>query len=168
MVVMGHIIGPFGILGWIKVAPYTEEIDGLFDYPTWWLKKDNERWQEATFCNGRIHGDTLSVKLAQYANRNEAIQLKGMQIAVPREQLPQLPENGENGYYWSDLIGSSVTNLQGEMLGKVNGLLDTGANDVLRVQKSNEKERLIPFIDPVILKIDIKLQQITVDWEIDY
>ena len=63
------------------------------------------------------------------------MQLKGMQVAVPRSQLPVLSKNGEDGYYWSDLIGLEVVNLQGEELGKVTGLLETGANDVLQVQE---------------------------------
>ena len=168
MVIMGHIIGPFGVLGWIKVAPYTETIDGLLNYPTWWLRAEDNQWLETTLTDGYINGSTLTVKLNQCVNRNEAIQLKGIQIAIPHNQLPCLPDNGEDGYYWSDLIGATVTNLQGEALGKVTGLLETGANDVLRVQKSHEKERLIPFIDPVIMKIDLKLHQITVDWGIDY
>ena len=37
MVVMGHIVGPYGVSGWIKVFPYTEYVDGLADYPVWWL-----------------------------------------------------------------------------------------------------------------------------------
>ena len=132
------------------------------------VERKDETWQELTLANGCINGNSLIVKFEQCANRNEAIQLKGMQIAIPRNQLPPLPENGEDGYYWSDLIGAMVTNLQNEELGKVTGLLETGANDVLRVQISAEKERLIPFIDPIIMKVDLKLRRISVDWEIDY
>ena len=168
MVTMGHIIGPFGVLGWVKIFPYTETIDGLLNYPTWWLEKKDKQWQETAITNGFINGDKLAVKLEQCANRNEAMQLKGMQIAIPRDYLPNLPDNGEDGYYWSDLIGATVTNLQGEELGIVTGLLETGANDVLRVQKSYEKEKLIPFIDLVIIKFDLKLRQITVDWGVDF
>lgn len=168
MVTMGHIIGPFGVLGWVKIFPYTETIGGLLDYPTWWLERKDKEWQEAIVSNGYINGDKLAVKLEQCANRNEAMQLKGMQIAIPRDHLPHLPNNGEDGYYWSDLIGTTVTNLQGEELGKVTGLLETGANDVLRVQKLHEKEKLIPFIDPIIIKVNLKLRQITVDWGIDF
>ena len=168
MVTMGHIIGPFGVLGWVKIFPYTETIDGLLNYPTWWLEKKDKQWQETAITNGFINGDKLAVKLEQCANRNEAMQLKGMQIAIPRDYLPNLPDNGEDGYYWSDLIGATVTNLQGEELGIVTGLLETGANDVLRVQKSYEKEKLIPFVNPVIMKVDLKLRQITVDWGVDY
>ena len=168
MVIMGHITGPYGVLGWVKVFPYTETPDGLLNYPTWWLSRKEKDWQETMLLDGYVNGDKLTVKLAQCASRDEATQLKGMKIAIPRNRLPHLPDSGEDGYYWSDLIGATVVNLQGQKLGNVAGLLETGANDVLRVQKLNEKERLIPFIDPVVISVDLNLRQITVDWGIDY
>jgi len=90
--------------------------------------------------------------------------------------LPVLSNTGEDGYYWSDLIGLEVVNLQGESLGKVTGLLETGANDVLKVKgpkKSegagkSEGERLVPFIDQVIVKVDLTASRITADWDLDY
>jgi 16S rRNA processing protein RimM len=96
---------------------------------------------------------------------------KGLQIAVPRESLPKLPDNGEEGYYWSDLIGSEVVNLNNETLGTVIGLLETGTNDVLRVQDSSnkKKELLIPFIEQkFIIEVALKYGRIVVDWEKDY
>ncbi len=84
---------------------------------------------------------------------------------------PSYPKIGEDGYYWSDLIGLEVVNLQGEELGKVvAGLLETGANDVLQVQNSKEggSERLIPFISEIIVKVDLKAGRMTVDWGMDY
>ncbi|WP_292977303.1 ribosome maturation factor RimM [Nitrosomonas sp.] len=88
-------------------------------------------------------------------------------IAVPRSQLPQLPEDGKDGYYWTDLIGIDVVNTQGKSVGTVSGLFETGANDVMRVQLSNNKEELIPFVDQVIRQVDLKARQITVDWKLD-
>lgn len=166
---MGHIIGPFGVYGWIKVRPYTEYIDGLMEYPSWWLSKENG-WQEVRVVTGRSSGSALTVKLREYADRTQALKLKGMQIAIPRNQLPALPTEGECGYYWSDLIGTDAVNLKNETLGRVIGLLETGANDVLRVQHINKerKEILIPFIEQVIIKVDLKLSRIIVDWSMDY
>ena len=60
--------------------------------------------------------------------------------------------------------------MRGEELGVVTGLLETGANDVLQVRnlKEGDMERLIPFIPEVIIKVDLKATQITVDWDLDY
>ncbi|AEJ00443.1 Ribosome maturation factor rimM [Nitrosomonas sp. Is79A3] len=167
---MGHIIGPFGIHGWVKVNPYTEYIDGLLEYPSWWLRKENDEWQEVRVETGHINGNILNARLKECTDRTQALKLKGMQIAVPRSQLPDLPEDGDSGYYWSDLVGTEVVNLEGKELGKVIGLFETGANDVLRVQCMDQegKERLIPFIEHIIVKVDLKLSRITVDWGIDY
>lgn len=170
MVVMGHVIGPFGVYGWIKVLPYTEYADGLMEYPSWWLSKGNNEWQEARVVTGHSNGSTLNAQLKEYTDRTQALKLKGMQIAIPRAQLPTLPEEGECGYYWSDLIGTDVINLHNENLGKVAGLFETGANDVLRVRSIDKKkeEILIPFIEQVIVKVDLKLSRIIVDWGVDY
>ena len=170
MVVMGHVIGAFGIYGWIKVCPYTEYIDGLMEYPSWWLSKKNDEWQEVQIITGYSNSNTLNAKLKEYIDRTQALKLKGMQIAIPRGQLPTLPEEGEGGYYWSDLIGTDVINLKNEELGKVVGLFETGANDVLRVQtmSKGKKEILIPFIEQAIIKVELKLSRIIVDWGIDY
>ncbi len=167
---MGHIIGPFGIHGWVKVNPYTEYIDGLLEYPSWWLRKENDEWQEVRVETGHINGSILNAKLKECTDRTQALKLKGMQIAVPRSQLPDLPDDGDSGYYWSDLVGTEVVNLEGKELGKVIGLFETGANDVLRVQCMDQegKERLIPFIEHIIVKVDLKLSRIIVDWGIDY
>jgi 16S rRNA processing protein RimM len=170
MVIMGHITGSFGIYGWIKVFPYTEYIDGLMEYSSWWLSKGNNDWQKVQLVAGRSSGNSLVVKLKEYVDRTQALELKGMRIAIPRNELPVLPEEGECGYYWSDLIGADVVNIKNEELGKVIGLFETGANDVLRIQHEgkNPKELLIPFIAQTIMKVDLKLFRIIVDWELDY
>ncbi len=167
MVVLGRIIGPRGIKGQIKVAPFTEYIDGLMDYPVWWLSSDEKSWQTVHPASFFIHDNLLITTLEEYDDRTSASELKGLLIAVPRSQLPQLPEDGKDGYYWTDLIGIDVVNTQGKSVGTVSGLFETGANDVMRVQLSNNKEELIPFVDQVIRQVDLKARQITVDWKLD-
>ncbi|MXS86182.1 ribosome maturation factor RimM [Nitrosomonas sp. HPC101] len=168
MVVLGKVIGSHGIRGQIKVAPFTEYIDGLMEYTSWWLGNDEKSWQIVHPTAFSIHNNQLVITLEEYNDRTRASELKGLLIAVPRNQLPQLSEDGEDGYYWSDLIGTSVVNMQGEVIGTVAGLFETGANDVVRVQLPNDKEELIPFVDQVIKQVDLKSRQITVDWELDY
>lgn len=170
---MGHVIGPHGVQGCVKVAHYTEKITTLLDYPTWWLGSSNSKlddWSEISVKSYFIHVDRLVVLLSNITNRTEAIRLKGMQIAIPKNQLPVLPENGDAGYYWVDLIGSQVVNIQNEALGQVIGLLETGANDVLRVKGAakDSQERLVPFIDQVIVQVDLKVRRfwLTGDWTI--
>lgn len=170
MIVMGHVVNAFGIQGWLRVFPYTEQVDGLLQYGSWWLGKENNHWYEMQVISGRTSGNLLDVKLKGCDDRNQALRLRGMQIAISRDKFPQLPENGEDGYYWSDLIGAEVINLNNERLGTVTGLLETGANDVLRVQSDNAdtQEILIPFIEQTVKKVDLKNACIIVNWGMDY
>lgn len=168
---MGHVINAYGIHGWIKVYPYTENVDSLLNYNIWWLGNENGSWQQLQLVTGRPNGLLLDAKLKNCNDRNQALLYKGLQIAIPRENLPKLPDNGKEGYYWSDLIGSEVINLNNETLGTVTNLLETGANDVLRIQDNsdNNKELLIPFIEQkFIIKVELERQRIVVDWEKDY
>lgn len=162
LVVMGRIAVPYGVRGWINVLPDTEMLDGLFDYPVWWVNMEGG-WQEFPVEDAKVHGDHLVAKLEGIADRDQAFRLKGKQIAVPREQLPE-PEEDE--YYWSDLVGLEVVNVRHEKLGRVAEVFATGANDVMVVK--GERERLIPFIEQVVLEVDPAQKRITVDWDADF
>ncbi|MBM2884946.1 ribosome maturation factor RimM [Chromobacterium amazonense] len=163
LVVMGFVRGTFGIKGWVKIHADTEYADSLFDYPTWWLGK-NGSWKPYAFENGAVQPKALAAKLEGVDERDAAEALRGMQIAVPRSELP---EAGEGEYYWNDLIGLAVVNQQGEALGTVETLMETGANDVL-VVKGEHGQRLIPFVDQYVLEVLLAEGRILVDWGLDY
>jgi len=179
MVVMGRIVAPYGVFGWLKIVPDTEAFDGLFDYDTWWLGKGDD-WREMVVETAKTHNDVLVVKLKGIDDRDAALACKGKQIAVPREQLP---EAEENEYYWSDLIGLRVKNKQDVDFGLIVDVFETGANDVIAVRadvikqedstakavaKEKPQERLIPFIDDVVLEVDLAAKTMLVDWDADF
>lgn len=165
---MGRIVAPYGILGWLKIQPETAEVDGLLDYPQWWVGREDgvkkQPWQTFQVEAAKVHGNTLLVKLAGISDRGEALAFKGRHIAVPREALPSLEGNE---FYHADLIGLQVFNQQQVDFGKVVDVIETGANDVL-VAKQGERERLIPFIDPVIVEVDLTQKLVTVDWDAEF
>jgi 16S rRNA processing protein RimM len=164
MVVMGKVVGAQGIQGWVKVQTFTEYLDSLLDYNTWYVGNEQE-WRPLEVLEANVHGGrVLIAKLQGIRDRTAAEKYKGLLIAVPRAELPE-KEEGE--YYWSDLIGLTVENLQGEVFGTVDSLLETGANDVL-VVKGESGEKLIPFIDSVIQQVSLKDKTIWVDWQADY
>lgn len=172
MVVMGRIVAPYGIYGWLKVQPDTETLDSLFDYPEWWLGRDdglrNTPWQKFSVETVKIHVNTLLVKLRGIDDRDAALAFKSKHVAIPREQLPE-PEDNE--YYWSDLIGLAVKNQQQVNFGTVVDVFETGANDVLVVKQAKEsgdRERLIPFIDQVVLEVDLAAKIMLVDWDAEF
>jgi len=164
MVVMGKIVAAQGILGWVKVQTFTEYLDSLLDYDTWYVGNE-QAWRPLQVLEANVHGGKVVIaKLEGITDRTAAEKCKGQLIAVPRVELPE-QEEGE--YYWSDLIGLSVENLTGEKFGIVDSLLETGANDVL-VVKDERGETLIPFIASVIQQVSLKDKIIRVDWQADY
>ena len=162
LVIMGRIVAPYGVQGWVKVLPDTEALDGLLDYQTWQIGKDDD-WKSIELKSGKLHNDVLVVKLEGINDRGAAFACKGLQVAVPRDLLPELDDSE---YYWSDLIGLAVKNQQGVEFGQIVDVFETGANDVIVVK--GEIERLIPFAEQTIIEVDIKQQTMLVDWDKDY
>ncbi|MFA5370743.1 MAG: ribosome maturation factor RimM [Sideroxydans sp.] len=163
MVVMGKVVAAQGLQGWVKIQVFSEYLDSLLDYATWYVG-DEGSWQPHQVVEANVHGKVLIARLQGIADRTAAEKYKGRLVAIPREQLPPA-EEGE--YYWSDLIGLSVQNLEGHSFGIVDSLLETGANDVL-VVKGEGGETLMPFIASVIQQVDVKNKTIRVDWQADY
>lgn len=161
---MGRVAAAHGIQGWVKVQPFTEYLDSLLDYRTWWVGHEHGPWREVEVKQCEVHNKTLAAQLPDCPDRNAAEKLKGLLIAVPRSSLP-VQEEGE--YYWSDLIGLAVVNEAGMALGTVTNLLETGANDVLCVH-GDSGEILIPFVASAIRQVDLQNKTIRVDWSVDY
>ena len=163
LLVMGRIAAPYGVKGWLRVTPFTETPENLLEYTPWYLGRQDE-WREARLLEGKPHGKGLVVRLEGCTDRDAAAALSGTDIAVYRSQLP---DTQENEYYWSDLIGLQVVTIDGRTLGRVDHLLETGANDVLVIR--GERERLVPFVQgEVIRSIDLHNGEIRVDWDPDF
>jgi 16S rRNA processing protein RimM len=160
---MGRIAAPFGVKGWIKVQPETEGPGGLLAYKTWWLLGRDGDWREAAVAEAKVQGAMLAARLEGCRDRDSAAALRGDSVAVPRSQLPQA-RSGE--YYWADLLGLRVVNTQARELGRIEQILQTGANDVLVVR--GDRERLVPFIADVIREVDTATGVVRVEWGVDY
>jgi 16S rRNA processing protein RimM len=168
MVVLGRIVAPFGVQGWVRVHPFADDPLEWASIPQWWVAADadakEEDWRQVGLRQARIHGDGLIAKLVCADDRGSAEALNGLYVGVPRESMPK-PATDE--YYWSDLVGLDVVNLQGVSLGRVSGLIETGANDVLKVNEG-DKERLLPFVAAVVRNVDMGAGRISVDWDADW
>ena len=162
-VTIGQVRGAYGVRGWLRVRSDCEPPERLLGYSPWHLNTA-AGWRSHVLEAGRRHGSGLVAKLATVDDREQARALAGADIAIDRAQLPALAQ-GE--YYWNDLIGLKVVTRNGEALGRVTGLMPTGANDVLVV--SGERERLIPFIlDRVVLTVDMAARRVEVDWDPEF
>ena len=159
MVVMGRIRAPHGLKGWIKVQPFTQQIEGLLEYPEWWVGGDGH-WQQHRISESAVHGSVVVARLEGFTDRDAAAELRGRDVAVPRAALP---ENRKGEFYWNDLLGMEVVHRDTARLGLVTKILETGANTVLVVQ--GDKELLVPFIEDVIVNVDLKARKLVVHWE---
>ncbi|MBU0752046.1 MAG: ribosome maturation factor RimM [Gammaproteobacteria bacterium] len=169
MVVLGRIVAPFGVQGWIKLFPLGDVTDDLAawrEMPAWWLTSDPDgtEWQRYELDVLKLHGKGLVAKLRGVDDRTAAEALGRSYVGAPREALPA-PRDGE--YYWADLIGLEVVNALGVKLGTVAELIETGANDVL-VVREGKTERLLPFIAQVVREVDVPAGVIRVEWEADW
>ncbi|MDR1889398.1 MAG: ribosome maturation factor RimM [Zoogloeaceae bacterium] len=164
-----RITGAYGVKGWVKVRVFGDELESWRHIPVWHLTKTEDgprQSREVAEC--KKHGDGLVVRFADVTDRSAAESLRGFWIGVPRSALPP---PAENEFYWDDLIGLTVQNSAGETLGVVEGLLETGAHDVLRVVQATaggETERLLPFVDAVVQHVDLEKRQMLVVWELDW
>ncbi|MBI2296852.1 MAG: ribosome maturation factor RimM [Betaproteobacteria bacterium] len=162
MVVMGRIAAPFGVKGWVRIHTYTAAPRNLLDYRNWWIGEEGD-WRELPVVEGKVQARALVAKLEGCEDRDAAASLRGRTVAVPREALPRTQADE---HYWADLIGLRVVNAAAEDLGRVTGILQTGANDVLVVEGG--RERLIPFIAEVIRDVDLGRGVVRVEWGADY
>jgi 16S rRNA processing protein RimM len=172
---VGYVSGPFGVTGSIRVTPFSTDADALLNVKTWWLDKPALR--PVSVRTAKMHGGDVVVQLVGMLGRDAAEALKGAAVSIPRSEFPQLPQDE---YYWSDLIGLSVTNLEGEALGTVTDMMHNGAQSILRIapvpdpagapaaNESKAPERLIPFVDHFVKTVDLAAKNITVDWGLDY
>jgi 16S rRNA processing protein RimM len=169
MIVLGRIVAPFGVRGWLKVRPFGDAPETWRKMPQWWLCADAEAaeaaWQPYELEDFRSHGAHWVAKLAGVDDRDGAERLDGRFVAAPRMALPGT-ETGE--YYWNDLIGLAVANEQGDPLGSVTALLETGAHPVLVVKGEEGGERLLPFVAEVVKDVDVPGGRIRVAWGMDW
>ena len=162
-VVVGKIVGLYGVQGWVKLFSHTDPKENIFSYTPWLVQMGGE-WRLTKVLSGRTQGKGLVVQLEGCADREQARLFVGAEVAIVKSQLSK-PADGE--YYWADLIGLQVVNQDGQLLGRVDHLLDTGANDVLVVQGG--RERLIPFVrGQYVHEIDLVEGTMKVDWDPEF
>jgi 16S rRNA processing protein RimM len=162
--ILGKIVGLFGIEGWVKLESYSEPRTRIFKYSPWFVGAADAVVEYAN-VKGRAQGKGIVAHLPGVDNRDAAAALIGAEIRILRSALPK-PKRGE--YYWIDLEGLDVFNLEGVAFGKVSHLFSTGANDVL-VVRDGERETLVPFVTEQFVKeVDIDGGRIVVDWDADF
>ena len=150
---VGKIVNTFGIKGEVKVTLYTEDISNFKTKRRVYVNA-----KEMQVENSRLQKNMLILKLKGIDNMNDAENLRGSIIKVNRSKN-DLPEGT---YYIADLIGLDVYTEEGNLLGKVTDIYNTGANDIYTVKTQDGKEVLLPAIKDVIKQVDIQNEKIIV------
>jgi 16S rRNA processing protein RimM len=134
LVTVGYVTGAYGIAGWVRIKPFSDDADALLGARRWWLNKPESasELRDIDMLQAKSHGGDVVAQLMGVAGRDAAEALKGHQVQISRSHFPAL-SNDE--FYWVDLIGLAVENMQGEQLGIVADLMDNGAHPILRVIK---------------------------------
>ncbi len=176
---VGRVLGAWGVRGGIKVKPFAASPQALFSAKHWHLLPAEEAVPRPaaggaqrppallSVVSAREQGDTVVATVQGLDDRDAAQALAGARVFVSRASFPT-PGSGE--FYWVDLIGLGVRNREGQDLGTVMGLIDTGPHCVLRVASADAaaEERLIPFVDAYVDAVDLPARQIRVDWGLDF
>ncbi|HEV7914098.1 MAG TPA: ribosome maturation factor RimM [Albitalea sp.] len=181
---VGRILDAWGVKGWVKVQAFAADPQALFSSRRWFLKPPEGQgprrvapaasalppWLKV--AQVKHHGDGVVAQLHDVDDRASAEALRGARLFVSRASFPTADADE---YYWVDLIGLTVVNLQGETLGTVTGLLDTGPHSVLRIAPEEAAdtadeaaERLVPFVAAYVTGVSLADRRITVDWGLDY
>jgi 16S rRNA processing protein RimM len=170
---VGFVFGAYGVAGWVRIRPFSEDADALLKVKTWWL--DKPALYDVEVLQVKLHGGDVVARLVGVTDRNVAEALKGAAVFIPQSRFPVL---SDDEFYWTDLIGLEVENLQGEHLGTVTDMMSNGPQSILRItpaaaadakpEEVAAQERLIPFVDAFINKVDKDAKKIIVDWGLDY
>ncbi|MGV8804394.1 MAG: ribosome maturation factor RimM [Polaromonas sp.] len=180
---VGRILDAWGIKGWLKILPHSNDPEALFSAKTWFLQVPEAKFRPGfTAFSGtvslqveeaKIHSGAVVAKFAGLDDRNMAEALRGARIFLSRSSFPAA---ATDEYYWVDLIGLNVVNREGVALGSVRDLMTTGPQSVLCIEytttledgTSVAAERMIPFVSAYVDAVDIAGKRITVDWQPDY
>tara|TARA_B110000971_G_C19963188_1_gene478918 strand:+ start:309 stop:839 length:531 start_codon:yes stop_codon:yes gene_type:complete len=171
IIVVGRLGRSFGVKGWQVLQSFTDPPENILHYGPWYLQRSPDGpWQELDKPACQRHKNGHIVRLDHIQNPEEAHTYSGSIIGVTRDALSAVDITDgavDAEFFWHDLVGCEVYNVDDECLGRVDHLIETGAHDVLIV-KSDEGKHLIPFHEPYLQKVDLTAKRISVDWHLDW
>lgn len=156
-IVVGAIAGAYGVRGEVRIKSFCAAPEDIESYSP--LTDDTGRRYDLALIGPIANG--FSARIAQIATKEEADALKGTALYARRDQLPSLPDDE---FYHADLIGLTVTDTGGGVLGVVKAVLNHGADDLLEVQRPGSSATvLIPFTRAIVPTVDLEAGRIVAD-----
>ncbi len=155
---VGQIVNTFGVKGILKVKPFTDDANRFEELKKVYICK-KEKLEEVEIEEVKYHKDMVLLKVKGIDDMNEAEKVKGLYLKIDRKNAKKLPKDT---YFIADLLGLEVYSDKEELLGKVDDIFRTGANDVYVVKDEKGKQLLLPGIPEVIKEIDLEKEKIIV------
>lgn len=155
---VGKIVNTHGLRGEVKVVAWTDSPEVFEDIEYVYAKK-NDEYERLDVKSIKYQKGNLIIKFPQIKDIDEAQMYKNKVLYAERGMLGELPEGV---HYIADLIGLEIVKEDGETVGTIADVFNTGANDIYDVKREDRKNLLIPVIDDVVLNIDIENKKVTV------
>ncbi len=153
---IGYLRRPHGVSGEIIMDVHTDFPDRIKSGRKIYI---GDKHESATFDTVRVHSDSLLISLKGYDTPEAVGRFRNQWVHVKAKDVPPLPEGQHYKYEFVDL---DVIDDQGNALGKIIEILETGANDVYVVRDEAGKEILLPAIPSVVLEVDMELRRMKV------
>lgn len=178
LIELGSIQDAQGLRGQLKVRPHSSDPVALLSSKAVWLSllprgvlvaqaatKPTLEFYELK--QAKMHSGTVVIALDGVTDRDQALALKGARILVARDTFPKAEADS---YYWVDLMGCDVINLEGIHLGQVLDVTENGAHGVIALGNLADgmTKQLIPFVKDVVQNVDLSKKCITLDWQADW
>jgi 16S rRNA processing protein RimM len=158
MVCVGAIAGAYGVRGEVRLKSFTAEAEAIADYAP---LTNEDVTQSFTLTITRAIKNGLAARLSGVSTKEEADALKGTQLFVPRDRLPDLDDDE---FYYTDLVGLEVRDTGGTVLGHVKSVQNHGATDLLEIHGAGLKATvLLPFTREAVPTVDISGGRIIAD-----
>ncbi|MCJ7512457.1 MAG: ribosome maturation factor RimM [Anaerolineales bacterium] len=155
-VAAGRVVRPHGLRGDLLVVQVSDLIRSLQAGTQVFLGSERD---PSTVASCRLHGTRWLLRLEGCGDRTQAERWRGTEVAVRVDDLAPLPE-GE--YFYWQILGLQVVTDQGQDLGKIDEIIETGANDVYVVRSPDQADILLPAISSVVLDVDLAAAQMRI------
>lgn len=154
---LGKILRVHGLRGEVRIHAFSEDPEIFTELGL--VRMDNGT--EHKILSARTQKKQAIVKLAGFETIEAAEKIVGQEVWGERKQLPH---TDDGSFYWVDLVGCDVVDMQGLSIGKVESLDSlSGAHDNLVVRLTDGREALIPFVDAMVIDVDLNAKRIRVD-----
>ncbi|WP_438993059.1 ribosome maturation factor RimM [Pseudemcibacter sp.] len=165
MICLAAVFGVSGVRGAVRLKVFTEDLNAISDYgPVTLFSHDHPDGQKHKVKILHPVKGGVAVTLKGINDRDKAETLKGAKLYIEKSSLPKLED--DEGFYFEDLVGLMARDSQDNQFGKVEGVFNFGAGDIIEVNLSKEKgKRMYPFSDEIVPTVNIEEGYLVIDRE---